>query len=163
MSPASMHLKFQEHVQFRMNKDGRPMPFAFVVLGLVGEAAEALDETEDPTRRPELIEEVGDALWYAEAVCACFDTTLGKLVTHRDGRPIGHHLGKLAELAKKEAWHGKPAPKDKVLFHLGAVLNHLDRIAERAAFTLEDSMQANITKLEKRYPRGFVEGGGIRE
>jgi hypothetical protein len=28
---------------------------------------------------------------------------------------------------------------------------------------IEDAMRFNIDKLEKRYPMGFVEGGGIRD
>lgn len=163
MSPASIHLKFREHVEYRNHNKGQPMPWHYVVLGLVGESAEALDEVNGEYRPPLLIDETGDALWYSEALCSCFGTTLGKLVTHRDGRPLIHHLGKISELAKKDAWHGKPADKGKVLYHLGAVLNHLYRIAEKAGFTLEEAMEANIIKLEKRYPRGFVQGGGIRE
>jgi NTP pyrophosphatase (non-canonical NTP hydrolase) len=156
VSPASIQHRFKEHVEYRNHNKGQPMPWHYMVLGLVGEVAEA-------PGTQELIDETGDALWYAEALCSFFGTTLSKVVTHRDGRPLIHHLGKISELAKKDAWHGKPADRGKVLYHLGAVVSHLDRIAERSGFTLEEAMEANIIKLEKRYPRGFVQGGGIRE
>lgn len=163
---------FHRHVQMRMHKDGTPMPFPFIVLGIVGEFAEAMDEAKSDLHRDALISEVGDSLWYVEATFQVkwgappegFPSGISCLDRIADGKGLLHHLGAIAEMAKKEAWHGKPAPLTKLAYHLGAVVMELDQIARVFDFTLEDAMRQNIIKLEARYPMGiFVEGGGIRE
>lgn len=159
---------FSRHVAARMNKDGTPMPFPFICLGLVGEAGEAMDEAVgiDYDGPAKLIDEVGDTLWYMMAICHDkWGSGLSFLCLDRiaDGKPLLHHIAKIAEMGKKEAWHGKPADLSKLAYHLGGVLRHLEQLAFFFNFTLEDAMRANIVKLEKRYPMGFVEGGGVRD
>jgi hypothetical protein len=61
--------EFQKHVAMRMNKDGRPMPFPFIVLGVVGEWGEMDDEVNfGPPEK--VIDEAGDVLWYLQACLA---------------------------------------------------------------------------------------------
>lgn len=159
--------KFREHVQYRMNKDGTPMPFQFVVLGIVGEAGELLDEVQcAPYCREKIVSELGDVLWYIQAAAESkgFDGNLRTLLglTDRGHRSLLHHLGRLAEMGKKEAWHGKVACPSDTLEDLGSVLHQVVNICVCMDITIEDAMKQNIDKLEKRYPRGFVEGGGVR-
>lgn len=168
---------FHRHVQMRMHKDGTPMPFPFIVLGIVGEFAEAMDEAKSDLHREKLINEVGDVLWYIEAARqtkwgGCFEDDgchINSLILYAvsndfEKKSLLHHLGAVSEMGKKEAWHGKPAPLDKLAQHLSALVVELDQMARVFDFTLEDAMRANIIKLEARYPMGiFVEGGGIRE
>lgn len=165
MKDENLHRLFTRHVHKRMNKDGTPMPFPFIVLGLVGETGETYDEAKSDANRDALINETGDALWYLEAIHndKWGDLGFDSLDRVADGKGILHHLAKIAEMGKKEAWHGKPAPLSLLAYHLGAVLTDLETIARVFDFTLEDAMRANIEKLEKRYPMGFIEGGGIRE
>jgi NTP pyrophosphatase (non-canonical NTP hydrolase) len=159
--------EFQKHVAMRMNKDGRPMPFPFIVLGVVGEWGEMDDEVNfGPPEK--VIDEAGDVLWYLQACLASkgfSECTLLDLLgtSTRDCKSPSYHYSKLAELAKKEAWHGKEANRGEVLHHLGNLVHAVGRRLKTFGALIEDAMRFNIDKLEKRYPMGFVEGGGIRD
>lgn len=165
-----IHQLFSAHVHARMYKDGTPMPFGFLVLGLVGEGGELVDElargpADYDENKVSVINEMGDVLWYLEGIIQ--NKFPGRrttdLVRVDDGKNVFHHYCKVAELAKKDAWHGKPAPQPELIHHLGAILRELESVASFWSFTIEDAMRANIIKLKKRYPMGFVEGGGVRD
>jgi NTP pyrophosphatase (non-canonical NTP hydrolase) len=165
--PTSEQLKrFEEHVHFRMHKDGRPMPFPFIVLGLVGEGGEVAAELEKPLEawdREAIKSELGDVLWYFQAICSSMDIPSYGLIPVDDGSSFLVVLSRLAEAGKKMAWHGKEYRPDQIADMLRPVLGHLLLISTATGVSLAEAMEANIEKLEKRYPRGFVEGGGIRE
>lgn len=73
-------------------------------------------------------------------------------------RKIAH----LAELIKKEIYHSKPYDRDVMKDELGDVLWYLTAMAEDHSLTLNEIAEHNVGKLMKRYPQGFVHGGGIR-
>lgn len=71
-------------------------------------------------------------------------------------------VGEVCDMVKKDLFHGVPMDPDKMLKELGDVLYYLARTADYYDFTLEEVARVNNIKLAKRYPKGFVEGGGIR-
>jgi NTP pyrophosphatase (non-canonical NTP hydrolase) len=75
---------------------------------------------------------------------------------------VAGEAGELADLVKKDVFHGVPADPDKVLKELGDVLYYITRVADAFGFTLEQVAQTNHDKLKARYPEGFKLGGGIR-
>lgn len=75
---------------------------------------------------------------------------------------LAGEAGEVCDLIKKIGWHGKIANADDMAHELGDVLWYLQKLAQRYGFTLEQVAQMNVDKLQKRYPNGFVEGGGIR-
>lgn len=169
---ADIYNTFAYHVHQRMHKDGTPMPFGFIILGLVGELGELNDEliVLDNGLEPNwdnVVSELGDSLWYFEALVQSKQLAahLGHIERISDGKPLQHHLAKICELGKKDSWHSKPANPDTLKYHLGNVLFEIERTVEfwNRAITITTAMKQNIEKLEKRYPMGiFVEGGGVR-
>lgn len=88
------------------------------------------------------------------------DPTKAELVNAIFG--LAGEAGELTDLIKKDLFHGVPADSDKVLKELGDVLYYVTRVAHYYGFDLETVADTNYQKLAARYPKGFVEGGGIR-
>lgn len=63
--------------------------------------------------------------------------------------------GEVADEIKKVIFHDKPLDATKIVNECGDVLWHLDRMLFAVGATMEQAMEANTTKLAKRYPDGF--------
>lgn len=65
--------------------------------------------------------------------------------------------GEIADILKKFLHHrnGKPLDVDKVKDELGDVLWYMVVLCDTLGFTMEDAMQANADKLNRRHPTGF--------
>lgn len=70
--------------------------------------------------------------------------------------------GEVAELVKKALYHDVPYSDEDMEKELGDVLWYLTAVARECGLSLADIAQQNLEKLRKRYPDGFVPGGGIR-
>lgn len=79
------------------------------------------------------------------------------------GLALCGEAGELANLIKKAAWHGQPADPARVADELGDVLWYIADLATHYGLDLEHIAAANVEKLARRYPDGFVVGGGVRE
>lgn len=136
-----------------------------LTLGVFGEAGELVDKIKKHTfhgihfTADEILEEVGDCLFYVA---------------------LRNHLTLDALKADFTRWPTKPRrkPQDLVTyaFHLmrafeiqdnglqtNVLLCVLDDIARHFGSSLRQVAYSNVHKLRKRYPNGFVHGGGIRE
>lgn len=63
--------------------------------------------------------------------------------------------GEVAEMVKKELYHGHHPGRYEYRDELGDVLWYLAVLADKLGFSLEEIAEANIAKLKKRYPEGF--------
>lgn len=79
------------------------------------------------------------------------------------GLGLAGETGEVVEHIKKKVGHGKPLPAAVIMDELGDVLFYAAAIAEHYGLRLSYIMGHNIAKLKRRYPDGFVEGGGIRD
>lgn len=74
--------------------------------------------------------------------------------------------GEVVEIIKKFLYHGsfmsRYSLKHKTKEEIGDVLFYAAALCAGLDIKLGDAMQANIKKLEKRYPDGFKPGGGER-
>jgi NTP pyrophosphatase (non-canonical NTP hydrolase) len=70
--------------------------------------------------------------------------------------------GEVAELVKKASWHGKPIDPDRLANELGDVLWYVSDLASHYGLSLSAIAEGNVEKLRRRYPDGFVVGGGQR-
>jgi NTP pyrophosphatase (non-canonical NTP hydrolase) len=70
--------------------------------------------------------------------------------------------GEVAELVKKASWHGQPIDPDRMAKELGDVLWYVADLASHYGLSLEAIAAGNVEKLRRRYPDGFVVGGGVR-
>lgn len=171
------YVRFREQVNFNMVKGGARMPQAFIVLGLAGEAGEVMEALwayQNPrtaklgtssTGRAELQKELGDLLWYLQALCIDANTEL----CHLPGAEFSNwpnnlllEVAKVAELVKKAVWHGEPYDTGAYRQALGGVLQWVRFCCAHYNMSIIDIMEKNCAKLAARYPAGFVEGGGVR-
>ena len=80
---------------------------------------------------------------------------------------VAGEAGEVADLVKKIVDHGITEYKGKdaleaLADELGDVLWYVARLTNYLELNLGTLARNNITKLDQRYPSGFVEGGGIR-
>lgn len=179
---------FRTDVWRRAHKDGVLMPLELLCLGLCGEAGELVEaaDTMRETRgsqwdaaKDAFIKEAGDVLWYLEAVCQvataqnippvayqtydCWDGDTGDVHWHRAGKLIQRAAAAIADAVKKFKWHGKALDAGLVRQNAEIIVSLVELLVDDVGSDLDGVMQANIDKLNARYPGGkFVEGGGIR-
>lgn len=70
---------------------------------------------------------------------------------------VSGEAGEVADQVKKEVFHGHEMDLDAIKKELGDVLHYVAGIATLYGLELEEVAQANIDKLQKRYPYGFSE------
>lgn len=75
---------------------------------------------------------------------------------------LAGEAGETLDTIKKYFYHQRPLDRDHLLKELGDTLWYLAMLAKKFDFTLQEVAVANIAKLAKRYPAGFVVGGGNR-
>lgn len=154
------------------------------VLGLVGEVGEILEissESDALKAKAKFDKEVGDALWYAAAIC----TKLGRDL--KDVLPLPHQLWYttpitpstcsallsiaicvLAEYLKKGIFHRHGIDENKILILLQRVLLLLFVLYHstypKAQLSMSDLFQGNLKKLHTRYHtnKGFTSEDSIK-
>lgn len=72
--------------------------------------------------------------------------------------------GEVADLIKKEIYHGKQVTTYDLINELSDVRWYLEYLCIALGVTIEEVEQANVAKLRKRYPNGFnVEAANERK
>lgn len=72
--------------------------------------------------------------------------------------------GEVAELYGKHLYHGLTLDKQKLKLELGDVLWYLTDLARRNGIPLSEVADANVRKIEARYPTGFsIEAAQLAE
>lgn len=71
--------------------------------------------------------------------------------------------GEVADTLKKDRYHKVYTTVGDYVAELGDVLFYVFATAHELMIPIEDVITANMIKINKRYPDGFVQGGGIRE
>lgn len=94
-------------------------------------------------------------------------------------RTVGHHdsyreqlcnyamglsgeTGELVDMLKKEVFHDRIMNFEDFEEEAGDILWYLANLCSARGSSLEIVAEKNIMKLQKRYPEGFVKGGGNR-
>lgn len=75
---------------------------------------------------------------------------------------LGGEAGEVLEYVKKSIFHQVPLSKDTIAKEIGDVMWYVASLCTLYDLDLSDVLTANIDKLAKRYPNGFVPGGGNR-
>ena len=65
-------------------------------------------------------------------------------------------VGELIGLLKKHRYHGRPLEEEKMKLEVFDVLWYTVAMADCLGFTLDDVVEAGVTKLRRRYPNGFT-------
>lgn len=69
--------------------------------------------------------------------------------------------GEFADLIKKHRYHAQPLDRDEAIKELGDVLWYVALGADQLGVTLDEVAQRNLTKLAKRYPKGFTAAASL--
>jgi NTP pyrophosphatase (non-canonical NTP hydrolase) len=77
------------------------------------------------------------------------------------GLGLTGEAGEVADLIKKNAFHGHGLDNSKLISECGDVLFYLAWLADTLDVTFEHIADNNIRKLQKRYPEGFSEERSI--
>lgn len=84
-----------------------------------------------------------------------------EIMNHSMG--LAGETGELVDMLKKKLFHGRPATKKDLESEAGDVLWYLSNLCRTLGISLQRVAENNLLKLQRRYPNGFVKGGGIRE
>lgn len=68
---------------------------------------------------------------------------------------LSGEVGEVIDILKKHLYHGKELDVDHLAEELGDVMFYLTNLATIFDLPMEDVLQENVEKLEKRYPQGF--------
>lgn len=77
------------------------------------------------------------------------------------GLGLAGEAGEVAELIKKWAGHGAPLDRERLTEEVGDTLWYLSEVSRVAGISLAEAAEANLRKLEARYPDGFKEGVSV--
>lgn len=101
-----------------------------------------------------------DAYQVAAARTAKAEPHLERVLVQTCG--LSGEVGEIADMVKKWAWHGKELDPTRMADELGDVLWYVADLASACGLSLSAVAAGNVAKLERRYPSGFVVGGGVR-
>lgn len=96
-----------------------------------------------------------NAIEYQKACLRTAGTETGEELLLNGVLGLSGESGEVADLYKKHRFQGHDLDKEDIINELGDCMWYLAILAESLGVTLGDVMQANILKLEKRYPEGF--------
>ena len=143
----------------RIAPTGSPARLAYLVLGLCGEANEAVDAMgRAGSDRVDVLSELGDVAWYLAMV----STESGVSVTWPIRRPVGRrsfavashdllrHVCAAAECAKRPLC-GRPMKPDSLRDALDGVAVDLMRLADLVGTSVSEVLAANIAKNHARF------------
>ena len=147
-------------------------PLLAIACGLAGEAGEVLElwdlsHGDPPTQK--VWDEMGDLHWYVAALARALGSSYGEVyrtvvppqLRQRMHTPVSLSVlvSKVVDKIKKIEWHDRKELRDGLISDLaGIVWASCDCSHGHLGF----SWTANHEKLLRRYPDGFVKGGGIR-
>ena len=147
---SDMLAAFEEYAETAQKFAKPDMPLEFYIIGLLGEESEY-----QCAARDEQANEAGDVLWYLAGVCTLLGFPREDQVRELNGLSSYAPHG-ISEPVKKMLYHGRVLELDTVRRNCGAMIAHFVGYYPGA-------MEENIEKLRKRYPTGYVDGGGVRE
>ncbi len=75
---------------------------------------------------------------------------------------LAGEVGEVVEAVKKGIFHRHGLDHEKMVKELGDCLWYLSAICTKLDVTLSQVMEANISKLEQRYPNGFTSADSIK-
>lgn len=75
---------------------------------------------------------------------------------------LAGEAGEVAEAVKKGVFHQVEIPDELIKKEIGDVMWYVASLCTLYGLSLSDVLAENVEKLRRRYPDGFVPGGGNR-
>ena len=123
-------------------------------LGLCTELA----ELKDGETISNFVEEVGDVYWYlaiADDVLGWWDYEYPSI--NEPIKAIDFYLGEVQDVMKRHIFYGKEIDTHRIKVAFDCIAAHLSRELRAKKLKVPDAWEANIIKLEKRYPDKFFD------
>lgn len=121
------------------------------VLGIASELSELYEGN--------YLEELGDVCWYLNEGCDSLGINLDSLDIYEGGldplRDISDHVGKLANLVKRNEFYGEELNRKECFILLSKILSEVHELCRDYEIDIEEVLEKNIKKLEKRFPEEF--------
>jgi len=158
---------YQDQACRTLNDKGKDLNVLHCVLGMAGE----LGEIDQHTSKQNLIEELGDFMWYAAVLCSVLELRLGKVMTPLT--PISLKEGAssrllcavstLVDKVKRKMFYNKELNEADVIGAVAQALAAVTSMAEASSLSMQTIAELNIRKLSTRYPGKFnVEDAIVR-
>lgn len=102
------------------------------------------------------------AAWHAEVarLGKHYDPAADTII--KDCLGLAGEVGEVVDIIKKDRYQAQPLDREKLKNEIGDVLWYLTNLTASLGMTLQEVAESNSAKLRKRYPDGFVPGGGMR-
>lgn len=85
-----------------------------------------------------------------------------KLAISNYSMGLAGESGEVIDILKKSVHHGHELDLSEVTNELGDVLHYAAGLATMCGLSLEEVANSNITKLQRRYPKGFSKEASIK-
>lgn len=136
---------------------------AMGMMGELGELMELSPNTVQPKEQVEgVVGEIGDCFWYVANLCEIMGldfehvldspTDLGPRPNLYGEKRAVMWAARLIDITKKVEFYGKEPPMLEIIDCIYGYVHAVKRIAEIARVPVLYALQANIKKLEARYP-----------
>lgn len=136
------------------------------VIGFGGDLGELWDPEDDLN----VVEEAGDLLWYLAEAFNALEAEMEILPTTPLYNGADEAYDRLVFLygewcteVERYIYYGKEFDKEKALEKMVELVTVIDTLLKYEQTTLEDTMEANIEKLKKRFPDKFTEEAAAEE
>lgn len=129
-------------------------------MGLVTESSELRGYTDEKN----MVEELGDVMWYVALGCDTLEVTLQEAEEAAGGWDVDEFdpiddiissAGEIVDVLKKSTFYGKPFDARKIVEHLGRIILAVAEAGDQyGEVFLDEIMATNILKLQKRFSKG---------
>lgn len=143
-------------------------------VGLLGELIEVSERVTAVVQEAHeingIIDEIGDVFWYLAVMSAHCGITFDAIAEDHSERLTKRHAVSISfelhnafksaksitEALKKYLWHGHRFPfRKEIIVSMRVISNSLEIIAHHYDSSLNEVLEKNIAKLQRRYPNGF--------
>lgn len=142
----------------------------YPILGLGNEAGEFLEKFLDQNgvSDADVIDELGDVMWYFRAVCDIIDITMEEIFSEAeaikgfyDPLNLFYTTARISGLAKKGVRDRDGSiDREKLIVELKDLANQILTFLPNLETTINVVLARNITKLKDRVARGKIKGDG---
>ena len=146
--------EYQHEVRRTMNDGHGKYSLANYALGLAGEYLEACCAND----RLSILKELGDVAWYCAAIA---NECLIKLDDQHMANSSMLSVFLAVEAVKKHVFHGHQLDTNELAKNLSCIIGWVRDMAAFYESSLSEVLEANKTKLRKRYPEGFSETASV--
>ena len=175
MNPANSKLSWPEYVKLAIRTESIPhialitneaqtaewnntktVRLLHAALGICTELAE-LSEAEGEQSRVNWVEEIGDVFWYLAIADDVVSFESQRHFTIFPTKSCMFYLGEVQDVIKRHIFYGKELDTSRLRIALEAIGWHMYDELRQMNYEVEDAWEANIIKLEKRYPDKFFD------